>query len=231
MRRRHGFRSGCRSRWPSWNRRCNRSSNRAPRPLAGRLELIRRVRAAGLSCGVLVAPILPHLTDTTEHLEQLVSELAAAGATSIGGVVLHLRPGAREWFFTWLSRSRPDLVPAYERLYGSWRQRAGPVPSRGASTVASHPRPDFHSTEPPSTAGSHPPGPASPTRRARPAPPDSQGLLPAPLTNRRPVTSSAVWAACRGATAQRGRDADAGAAFPRQVADARLGLRCPPCGD
>ena len=87
-----------------------------PNPRA-RLDLISRVRAAGLPCGVLVAPILPHLTDSTEHLEEVVAALAAAGATSIGGVVLHLRPGAREWFFGWLSRSRPDLMEPYERLY------------------------------------------------------------------------------------------------------------------
>ena len=41
----------------------------------------------------------------------------AAGATSVSGIALHLRPGAREWFFGWLRRERPDLVPAYERLY------------------------------------------------------------------------------------------------------------------
>ena len=38
-----------------------------PTPRA-RLDLIRRIRAAGLSCGVLVAPILPYLTDSDDHL-------------------------------------------------------------------------------------------------------------------------------------------------------------------
>ena len=87
-----------------------------PSPRA-RLALIRRIRGAGLPCGVLLAPILPHLTDTTEQIEALVDQVAEAGATSVSGIALHLRPGAREWFFDWLRRERPDLVPAYERLY------------------------------------------------------------------------------------------------------------------
>jgi DNA repair photolyase len=86
-------------------------------PPQARLNLIRRIRAAGLSCGVLVAPILPYLTDSDGHLERLATEISTAGATSISGIALHLRPGAREWFFTWLRREHPDLVPAYERLY------------------------------------------------------------------------------------------------------------------
>ena len=87
-----------------------------PTPQA-RLNLVRRIRAAGLSCGVLVAPILPYLTDSTEQLEGLIAEISAAGATSISGIALHLRPGAREWFFGWLRREHPDLVPAYQSLY------------------------------------------------------------------------------------------------------------------
>ena len=87
-----------------------------PTPQA-RLNLIRRIRAAGLGCGVLMAPILPYLTDSDGQLERLVSEVSAAGATNISGMALHLRPGAREWFLTWLRREHPDLVPAYERLY------------------------------------------------------------------------------------------------------------------
>src|SRR5215203_5998560 len=49
-----------------------------PTPRA-RLDLVRRIRATGLPCGVLVAPILPYLTDSEADLEALVSELAAAG--------------------------------------------------------------------------------------------------------------------------------------------------------
>ena len=87
-----------------------------PSPRA-RLELIRRITGAGLPCGVLVAPVLPYLTDSDEQLYDVVRELVEAGVTGVSAVALHLRPGAREWFLTWLGRHRPDLVPAYETLY------------------------------------------------------------------------------------------------------------------
>ena len=31
--------------------------------------------------------------------------------------MLHLRPGAREWFTAWLRRHHPELVVPYARLY------------------------------------------------------------------------------------------------------------------
>jgi hypothetical protein len=37
----------------------------------------------------------------------------------VAPIVLHLRPGAREWFMAWLAREHPVLVPRYRGLYGN----------------------------------------------------------------------------------------------------------------
>ncbi|MFP5021448.1 intein-containing Rv2578c family radical SAM protein [Pseudonocardia phyllosphaerae] len=87
-----------------------------PSPRA-RLDLVRRITDAGLPCGVMVAPVLPWLTDSDEALDALLAEIAAAGATRATVLALHLRPGAREWFLAWLARQYPALVPRYEQLY------------------------------------------------------------------------------------------------------------------
>ncbi|MDQ3715035.1 MAG: Rv2578c family radical SAM protein, partial [Actinomycetota bacterium] len=83
-----------------------------------RLDLVHALTEAGLPCGVFVAPVLPYLTDTDEHLDRLLGQIAAAGATGCTVLPLHLRPGAREWFFGWLHRERPALVPAYQQIFG-----------------------------------------------------------------------------------------------------------------
>src|SRR5919107_139837 len=86
--------------------------------IAARLELVRAVRAAGLPCGVFLAPVLPALTDSVAHLDRALGSLADAGATGVTVVPLHLRPGAREWFLRWLEAERPDLLPRYRVMYG-----------------------------------------------------------------------------------------------------------------
>ncbi len=88
-----------------------------PSPSA-RLELISAVSKAGLSCHVMVAPVLPFLTDSEDHLDALLGRIAAAGATGVTVFGLHLRGSTRGWFMTWLARSRPDLVARYRSLYG-----------------------------------------------------------------------------------------------------------------
>ncbi|SHN33369.1 Rv2578c family radical SAM protein [Cryptosporangium aurantiacum] len=87
-----------------------------PNPRA-RLGVCRALTDAGIGCGVLMAPVLPYLTDTDEQLEATVAAIADAGAVAVTPLTLHLRPGAREWFLGWLRGARPDLVGAYRRLY------------------------------------------------------------------------------------------------------------------
>jgi DNA repair photolyase len=88
----------------------------APSPQA-RLELISAIREAGLDCHVMVAPVLPYLTDSVEHLDLLLGQIAAAGATGVTVFGLHLRGSTRGWFMSWLARSHPELVGRYRELY------------------------------------------------------------------------------------------------------------------
>ncbi|MBB3084278.1 radical SAM protein [Geodermatophilus sabuli] len=87
-----------------------------PSPRA-RLELVRAITDAGLSCGVFLAPVLPGLTDRLADLHATIAAIAEAGSGGVTVVPLHLRPGAREWFSAWLAREHPQLVPRYQQLY------------------------------------------------------------------------------------------------------------------
>ena len=88
-----------------------------PTPEA-RLAMIRAISDAGLRCHVMVALVLPLLTDTTEQLDALLARIADAGATGVTVFGLHLRGSTRGWFTQWLARTRPNLVQAYRDLYG-----------------------------------------------------------------------------------------------------------------
>ncbi len=83
-----------------------------------RLAACAELNQRGLSCGVLMGPVIPYLTDSPAALERTVREIAASGAAHVTPIVLHLRPGAREWFLSWLQENRPDLIGPYARLYG-----------------------------------------------------------------------------------------------------------------
>ena len=87
-----------------------------PTPRA-RLALIRTIVDAGLPCQVLVAPVLPMITDSDEQLDRLFGQISEAGATAATAFALHLRPGAREWFWAYLAREHPGLLDAYAELY------------------------------------------------------------------------------------------------------------------
>jgi DNA repair photolyase len=82
-----------------------------------RLGLIAAIRDAGLDCHVMVAPVLPYLTDSVDHLDGLLRQIASAGATGATVFGLHLRGSTRAWFMSWLARTHPQLVGRYRELY------------------------------------------------------------------------------------------------------------------
>ena len=87
-----------------------------PHPLR-RVEAVAKLNHAGVRCGVLVAPVLPGLSDRPDQLEAVVKACVEAGATSIAPIMLHLRPGVRDQYLGWLGTARPDLIEQYKRLY------------------------------------------------------------------------------------------------------------------
>ncbi|MFZ2056573.1 MAG: radical SAM protein [Acidimicrobiales bacterium] len=97
----------------------------APSP-EKRLEAVARLNEAGVRCGVLIAPVLPGLSDSDDQLRAVTQACLEAGAVSVTPSALHLRPGVREHYLGWLSRARPELVaPCVERFRkGSYQPRA-----------------------------------------------------------------------------------------------------------
>jgi DNA repair photolyase len=99
-----------------------------PHPKA-RMDAVRTLTDAGIPTGILMAPILPGLSDGPEQLRAVVEAAIEAGATHVSPILLHLRPGVREEFLPWLETEHPDLVGRYMQMY---RQPYGPKAMRDA---------------------------------------------------------------------------------------------------
>jgi len=87
-----------------------------PNPRA-RIEAVAELNRAGIRTGVLIAPLMPGINDVPHQVEPLLEAVREAGATSVGGVALHLRGEVRDVFMQWLHEAYPELVERYEALY------------------------------------------------------------------------------------------------------------------
>ncbi|MET9202437.1 Rv2578c family radical SAM protein [Gordonia sp. NPDC003585] len=85
---------------------------------AARLALIREVADAGFAPHVMVAPVIPYLTDSSSHLDELLGAIGAAGASGVTAFPMHLRGATKPWFLEWLAAEHPALVRRYRGLYG-----------------------------------------------------------------------------------------------------------------
>jgi DNA repair photolyase len=143
-----------------------------------RLEAVAALNEAGIPCGVLVAPILPGLSDGREQLEAVAQGCVEAGAVSVSAILLHLRPGVKQHYLDSLRATQPELAARTERLYpranapkADQRRVASIVHAavRRAGGCSAEPRQSAHLT------GSERPV-ALPERAGRPPPPRQLGL-------------------------------------------------------
>ncbi|MBD0416074.1 PA0069 family radical SAM protein [Oryzicola mucosus] len=84
-----------------------------------RLEAIRELSSAGIPTSVMVAPIIPGLTDA--EIERILDSAKAAGATEAGYVVLRLPLEVSPIFKDWLLRHYPDSYRHVMSLVRSMR--------------------------------------------------------------------------------------------------------------
>ena len=75
---------------------------------AARLRLMRQLADAGVPVGVLVAPVIPVLTD--HEIERVLEASAAAGARAAGYVMLRLPYEVKTLFREWLDAHFPDTA-------------------------------------------------------------------------------------------------------------------------
>lgn len=87
---------------------------------AQRLRLIRDLRAAGIPVGVMVAPLIPGLTD--EEIPAILEAVKEAGSQSASFVMLRLPYRVSDLFEEWLKAHYPERA---ERVLGLIRQMRG----------------------------------------------------------------------------------------------------------
>jgi len=87
---------------------------------ARRLEAIRALAAAGVPAGVMVAPVIPGLTD--HEIEPIVEAAGEAGARCAGLTLLRLPLEIKDLFREWLATHAPLRAAHVERLVRETRQ-------------------------------------------------------------------------------------------------------------
>jgi len=91
---------------------------RAPRPDL-RLEAVRKLNQAGVSAGVICAPVVPGITDDPKSLDALVRATNEAGGRYIYANPLFLKPCSAAIFLPFLEKEFPQLVEGYRKRYAS----------------------------------------------------------------------------------------------------------------
>jgi DNA repair photolyase len=86
-------------------------------PPRKRLQAMERLVLAGVHAGVLLAPVVPGITDSLAGMTEVVRGAAEHGARFLAGNVLYLKDGTKQHFLGFLEREHPRLLKTYGSLY------------------------------------------------------------------------------------------------------------------
>jgi DNA repair photolyase len=89
---------------------------RAPRPDL-RLQAVTQLVQSGIPAGVIIAPVMPGITDAPQALEAVVCAAAAAGGMHVFANPLFLKPCSASVFLPFLEAEFPHLVSDYRERY------------------------------------------------------------------------------------------------------------------
>lgn len=103
---------------------------RSPMPHV-RLKALEKLSAAGINSGLIVAPILPGITDSEEQILALAEAVTKAGGTFANPSPLRLYPALHKGFLPIVEKHFPDLYPKYRRAY----RGTGAAPKRYTNLI------------------------------------------------------------------------------------------------
>lgn len=91
---------------------------RVPVP-SERLETLKKIKNAGISCGMFLMPVIPFITDTTDMIDQTLKRGKEAGIDFVIFGTMTLKTGRqKDYFMKVLQKQYPNLVSRYEVIYG-----------------------------------------------------------------------------------------------------------------
>ncbi|MBV9329585.1 MAG: radical SAM protein [Chloroflexi bacterium] len=82
-----------------------------------RLRAMRTLREAGVTAGVMMAPILPGLTDSVDSIAAVAAAAREHAAAHFSTAPLRLAPHVKEFYLGFIGDEYPDLLPRYQRAY------------------------------------------------------------------------------------------------------------------
>ena len=94
-----------------------------------RLNLIKKIKDAGLSCGMFLKPVIPFITDTSEKIKETLLAAKEAGIDFVIFGNMTLKIGRqKDHFYKIFQKHYPNLIAKYDQLYGNNDRWGTPVP-------------------------------------------------------------------------------------------------------